>query len=314
MQGVFPRNCWHNLPEQSAGRIEIVIRATAAIFAGPAPGCVRGNYPMKFQPHISLGRGCGLFVVGMMCASLRGQESLDMNVRTTVEVPVPASFGPHPSFGMLPAVEIASPDKLVRPVSEAAILGVHKMLQEKLVAMGYVGVADKVRPDILITIQYGRGYLPNPYTIGVSSAAMTAGSIAPSPSGMRSEGPGQMSGDSGPRVSQRGEMNQLKRYEPNYESKMQFAAQEKLFFTIAAWNFASMQKGATRVRYWTTSVLVDDPDHRDLNQIYNQMLAAAGEFFNRRVDRAEVEVSTKIREGRVEVGIPQVVHDLDPKK
>jgi hypothetical protein len=314
MQGVFPWNCWHNLAEQSAGRFAIVIHASTAIFAVPTLARVRASLIMKTPPFVSVARVLSLCMGGVIVASLHGQEGLDLKVRTAVEVPVPASLGPHPTFAMLPAVEVASPEKFVRPVSETTLLGVYKILQEKLVTTGYIGVADKIRPDLLITIQYGRGYLPNPYTIGVSSSAMSAGSIDPNPGVARSEGPGRMSGDAGPTVLQRGEMNQLKRYDMNYESKMQLAAQEKLFFTIAAWNFASMQKGATRVRYWTTTVLVDDPDHRDLNQIYEQMITAAGEFLNRRLDGAEVDVSTKIREGRVEVGIPRVLDPAASKK
>jgi hypothetical protein len=248
------------------------------------------------------------------CTAIRAADAgLDINVRTTVELPRGESLGPHPTFAMVPAVEVASPEKLVRPVGASTLQGVYEMLQEKLEAQGYVGVHDPVHPEVLITIQYGRGYLPNPYTVGASTASMSAGALAAGASGGRSEGTSKMSGDSGPTVSQRGEMNQMRRFEPNYESKMQFAGREKLFFTIAAWNFASMQKGAKRVRYWTTTVLVDDPDHRDLNGIYAQMIAASAAFFNRRIDKEEIEVSAKIRDGRVEVGIPRIVEPAPPK-
>lgn len=237
---------------------------------------------------------------------LRAEDNgLDINVRTTVELPPGKSLSAHPTFVMLPAIEIASPEKLVRPVPEKTITAVHQLLQEKLQAQGYVGVTDKVRPEILITVQYGRGYLPNPYTLGKTTSEVPSAS-PPS---------GKMSGETGRSVTARGvDVDYFKHHAFNYESKAQLAAQEKLFVTIAAWDFASMQKGTKRVRYWTTTVLVDDPDHRDLNQIYDQMISASAEFFNRQLKHEEVEISTKVREGRVEVGIPKVVDEESPKK
>lgn len=225
--------------------------------------------------------------------NLRAQSAaLDLNIRTTVEVPPEKSLGPHPTFVMAPAVQVASDEKLVSPVPEKTLLAVHRLLQEKLETQGYVGVPDKVRPEVLVTVQYGRGFLPNPYMVGMSSADILTGRT----------------------ITMRGPADYLKRHELNYESKRQLAAEEKLYFCIAAWKFDSMRKGETPVRYWTTTIIVDDPDHRDLNQIYPQMIAAGAEFFNRRIHHDEIEVSTQVREGKVEVGIPQVVDDPKAKK
>jgi hypothetical protein len=75
---------------------------------------------------------------------------------------------------------------------------------------------------------------------------------------------------------------------------------------------ASMQKGAKPIRYWTT-ILGDDPDNRDLNQISDQMIAAGAELFNRKTEREEAEISTGIRNSRVIVGTSRVIPD-EPKK
>ncbi len=231
---------------------------------------------------------CVFAVTGLLSAA---EETLDINIRTTVEVPKGQSIGEHPTFIMYPAVEVAAAYKLEHPVPPKTVEAAHRLIQEKLQAQGYVPVADKQRPQVLITIQYGRGYLPNPYATGLARADASGGNV----------------------VSVVG-LPDMKRYEVEREAKRQFAAEEKLFFTVAAWDFASMQQGAKRVRYWTTTMIVDDPDHRDLNGIYRQMIAAGAKYFNRRIDREEVAVPTAIREGRVEVGTPNVVDDTKAKK
>lgn len=270
---------------------------------------------MKTLRRSSLLRVVAFFGGSVAWSAVQAQEpDLNINIRTTVEIPVTKSLGPHPTFGLMPAVEVAAAEKLVRPVADQTLVAVHRMLQEKLETQGYVGVTGKTRPEILITIQYGRGYLPNPYTLGMTvSDGQASGGAAGGLEKGPTAGADKMTGETGRTVVLRGPMNYMRRRESGFEGKMQSANQEKLFFTIIAWNFASMQKGAKRVRYWTTTILVDDPDHRDLNQIHDQMIAAGAEFFNRKTDREEAEISTRIRDGRVEIGTPRVIAD-DPKK
>lgn len=269
---------------------------------------------MNFSGLLSLLRMVVTFGVAAWSAVRAQEPELTLNVRTTVELPVPPSLGAHPTFAMAPAVEVAAAEQLARPVTDQTLLAVYRMLQEKLEAQGYAGVTGRTRPEILVTIQYGRGYLPNPYTLGMTVAdgdatRGAADSLAKGPTA----GADKMTGETGRTVLLRGPMNYMRRRESGFEGRMQSANQEKLFFTIIAWNFASMRKGEKPVRYWTTTVLVDDPDHRDLNQIHDQMIAAGAEFFNRKTDREEAEISTRIRNGRVEIGTPRVVDD-DPKK
>jgi hypothetical protein len=229
--------------------------------------------------------------LAVMAVSLLGvaaaqDNKINITIRTAVETPAGKSLGPHPKFVMFPAVEVASGLKLVRPVPPATLTAVLQLLQEKLQAQGYLAVGERDHPDVLLTVQYGRGFLANPYSRGVP-------------------GPGAIVFVSGlPDLD-----NNMDR-----EAKRQAAQEEKLFFTITAWDFASMQKGAKRVQFWTTTMFVDDPDNYDLGTIYQQMIAAGAEYFNRRTDREEVEIATRVREGRVEIGAPRVVEEPKPKR
>lgn len=241
---------------------------------------------------------------------LAAAPSLDLNVRSEVEPQASQALGAHPSFIMAPAVEVASGEKLVRPVAEATLMDVYRLLQEKLVAQGYVGVQDKTRPKVLVTIQYGRGHLPNPYTKGMTiSGGDPVDGVPVGVDKGPTAGAGKMTGETGPTVILRGPMDYLRRHETDFQGKMQSAEQEKLFFIITAWDFASMRKGEKRVRYWSTTILTDDPDHRDLNRIYAEMITAGAEYFNRKMNREEVELTATVKEGRVEVGTPRVIPD-----
>lgn len=57
-----------------------------------------------------------------------------------------------------------------------------------------------------------------------------------------------------------------------------------------------------------TTMHVDDPEHRDLNEISTKMLAAGVPYFDTHVAReSEVVINTALPEGRVNVGTPEVV-------
>ena len=58
---------------------------------------------------------------------------------------------------------------------------------------------------------------------------------------------------------------------------------------------------------WVATMSVDDPDHRDLNTIYKEMLAAAAPYFDREVEEAELEIFKPLSEGSVRIGTPSVV-------
>jgi hypothetical protein len=65
---------------------------------------------------------------------------------------------------------------------------------------------------------------------------------------------------------------------------------------------------------WMTTMHVDDPEHRDLNEISTKMLAAGAHYFDRRIGvEKEVVVAAAVPEGHVKVGTPEVVAPAKPK-
>jgi hypothetical protein len=58
-------------------------------------------------------------------------------------------------------------------------------------------------------------------------------------------------------------------------------------------------------------MVVDDPDHRDLNASMAKMLEAGAPYFDKEPKGPEVDIYKPIPPGRVNVGTPEVV---EPKK
>ncbi len=57
---------------------------------------------------------------------------------------------------------------------------------------------------------------------------------------------------------------------------------------------------------WKTVIVVDDLDHRDLNQLAQAMLEAGGKYFDKLHRGPEVEVRRPMPTGKVTVGTPEV--------
>ena len=91
-----------------------------------------------------------------------------------------------------------------------------------------------------------------------------------------------------------------------YEQKLQKAGFEKLFIRITAWAYPSGPKGKTKM-LWKAVMCVDDPDHRDLNTIAAEMVAAGAPYFDKEVREPEAEIFRPLPDGRVNVGTPEVV-------
>lgn len=260
----------------------------------------------------------GLACIAFDASPCRAQGlPLQINVRATVDardakissanaVAEPAS-GRGRTFAIYPAVEMPSLEKILKPLTPAAVNRIYGLVQTSLEARGYLGAKGNEKPEVMITVQYGRGLFNNPYrnyqdTGEARGAALgtDAGGISPYTA-------------NGPMVSVTG-LPDLKRFEPAHEAKLQAANEDKLFLMVTAWNVASLQKGRKPLRLWQTSMLVDDPDHRDLNQVYEKMLAAGGEYFDRKIVTEEVEISTEPSAGKVKVGTPRVMEDGKPVK
>jgi len=152
--------------------------------------------------------------------------------------------------------EAPSELKLVPPAAETQLV---QLLRTELNKRGFVGVtAPSQKPDVVLTVLYGRGYLRNPYLKGaaldeVSDILPVATIVLPHQS--------------------------LREREAGYEAKIQAAQQEKHFIRVTAWKYPGT-KGEKPAGQWKATMLVDDPTHRDLNSVAKDMLAAGAGYFD----------------------------------
>lgn len=165
-------------------------------------------------------------------------------------------------------------EKFAVPVDAEVIA---KKVAKELDRQGFWRAKPPLTPDFVITVDYGRGTLPNPYT-------GTSGEPVDNLSDTRAIG--------------------MLRQHKNYvglEEKIQRAGQEKLFIRMTAWKYPTSPKDKPK-RIWRTLMSVDDPDHRDLSVAADVMLAAGGAFFNQATEIEEAEVMKPLSDGKVHIG------------
>jgi hypothetical protein len=186
-----------------------------------------------------------------------------------------ASVLPHPSI--MP---------LVKPVDAIAIA---KDLNRLLVTLGFHPVQADQKPEIVITVEYGRGWLPNPYNdnnFGKVHNNLT---------------------DSDPLSAW--PLHEIF-FSLSTKVKEESMEEEKLIIQVKAWKYSPDPKQKLKL-LWMTTMEVDDPDHRDLNEIYQKLLAAGAPHFDHPIDREhEVVINTAVPEGHVKVGRPEVIDDF----
>jgi len=91
-----------------------------------------------------------------------------------------------------------------------------------------------------------------------------------------------------------------------HEANLQKASFEKLFIRVTAWETPKSADKKPRM-LWKTIMVVDDPDHRDLNEVAATMLHAGAPMFDKLQKTKEVLVNTTLPDGTVNVGTPEVV-------
>ena len=195
----------------------------------------------------------------------------------------------HARLFLLASVKPApSVEKLVNPVNAIALA---RELKRQLIAQGFQPARTDQKPEIIITVEYGRGWLSNPYSNSDQDKTITNLS------------------DSDSLVTWH------KLSFSRLEERRQWADQEKLIIQVRAWKYpppTGPKKKLTML--WMTTMHVDDPDHRDLGVLYPKLLAAGAPYFDRHIEREqEVVTTTEIPEGRVKVGPAEVIEDKKPK-
>lgn len=257
---------------------------------------------------LALGLLSGVAIPGRLPA-----EQLEVGVRAKVMNPYPVENiepgqegGEHGKIYSIVAVKrVPSEQALVRAVNVGSL---RRLTGLFLDANGFRESGYTEKAEVLITVAYGRGYPQNPYLLdtGGTDPWMKGGSGA-SINGKINEHIDFKS------VPITGGSRQLMTEMTNgYQAKLQKAEAEKLLIQVTAWENTPAGTGRGR-ELWSTTMVVDDPDHRDLNVIGGKMLEAGAAYFGRAGKEAETEIHQTLPEGRVELGVPHPVAPDQPK-
>lgn len=186
--------------------------------------------------------------------------------------------------------------KLVQPVDEAGLLA---RLRQTLNIHGFRESTAGETPDVVLTLLYGRGHLRNPYLANIDGD-ITSDSLVPT------AGESLWAASVDPRLYD-------KRQWGYYEHKLLAAQKEKLFIRVTAWKFPGDRK-ENPAELWKTTMVVDEPDRHDLNELYPKMLAAGVPFFDRHLKQEEVKIATPPKQGTVKLGPLKVLDESVPAK
>ena len=231
------------------------------------------------------------FLLANLSATLVAEdESLDVDVRSVILTPKPkgraSDAAPNPAlrvFRIRTPEEIQGPEKLVRPIDPDTALLMLNRLGIELETSGFRHAGPSEEPGILVSLEYGRGYLVNPYLDNRNTLASGNGASMLLPD--------------------------IRTLEPGVAARTSDAGYEKLFLIVSAWDYQEFKQHQKGRRLWTTTISVDDPDHRDLTRLYKSMLAVGGAYFDRPTKEEAARVSVPVTpEGKVKVGTPTVVH------
>ena len=270
--------------------------------SAPAPA-LGGQLRRIGRPVLARGFLLLLFYWGS-AASARPADAdatLGIGVRSVVTRPPAVQKsrelpGHNRLYAVLTVSLVASESPLVKPVDEVRLI--HR-LHTELNANGFQRADSHQRPEILLTVVYGRGWLRNPYLTGSASPIYDT-----------SQTPVLRALNSSSEMATRSVAGLTTPYidgmDPGYEAALQKASYEKLYLRITAFEYNSDPKARAHL-LWQTTMVVDDPGHRDLNTFAPQMLAAGAHYFDRAMTEKEVTFSVAAPDARVWVGTPEVV-------
>ena len=162
--------------------------------------------------------------------------------------------------------------KLKRPIDESAL---SNELKRALSAQGFREISGSDKPEILLSVVYGRGLLKNPYLDIIDE-------ISPE----------------GPVATVSSPADGFARHQIGFEAKLQNAQNEKLFVTVRAVKYPETPK-APAVRLWQTTMILDEPDNHDLNEDAREMFLIGASQFDRDLPKEGMIISTDDPKGKV---------------
>jgi len=222
---------------------------------------------------------------------------LDIQVRSNIDRPFKGwgreEAKDHGKVYLLASVtETLLARQLVMPLDENLLI---KHLRAELAKRGYREYTPREPPELVLTVLYGRGFLKNPYL----KDALYNEMMDPPVSTILAGNPKQL----------------MRQKEYGFEEKLQTANFEKLFIQVNAWAHPDTQpappKGKKKKpkRLWQTTMITDDPMHRDLNQFVDKLLSAGSKFFDQEMEDDEAFVRTDLPEGFIEYGDTVILED-----
>lgn len=185
--------------------------------------------------------------------------------------------------------EVTSVEPLARPV-DAAAMG--RQLRAEMASQGFKEITVGEKPEIVLTVNFGRGYPRNPYTEDAMIDELTPGT--PTSTVVL---PSQM----------------MRQRSFDGEGRLQKAQEEKLYISVSAWQYPET-KGEKPNLLWRTVIVTDNPDTRDLNLAMPSMLAAGVKYFDRTIKDGEVTINTTMPTGTVKLGPLEVIEPAPPGK
>ncbi len=235
-----------------------------------------------------------VFSASMILSAANEETSLKIAVSSKIDRPFEgwrkAPIKEHGKAYLLASIsEGRSGQELILPVDEVALLD---HLRKELAKRGFHEVQTE-KPEIILTVIYGRGFLKNPH-------------FYDSPT----------TGDPPmPNLATADRKYLRNRHDYGFQEKVDKANLEKLFIRVTAWANPADQipkKPDTKTKpkeLWHTTMTIDDPGNRDLNQLMDKLLAAGSHFFDREMDNAEEIIDNELPEGSVHFGEAKVIED-----
>ncbi len=160
-------------------------------------------------------------------------------------------------YTLLSIQQISAWQTLVHPVDVNALL---HHVRQSLEGQGFQAAKARQAPDIVLTVQYGRDLLENPYLGGHGEPPPISGIASATAINEGGTALEQL-----PNQTIAGTPVQLmNRISPGAEARTQKAGYEKLYLRITAWQYPFDPKARPK-QLWTTTMAVDDPDRADLN-------------------------------------------------
>jgi hypothetical protein len=181
---------------------------------------------------------------------------------------------PHGKVYYIMSLKAVESEKALKATVDEKALGAQ--LRQALSAQGFREMAADEKPDILLTVNYGRGFLKNPYLPDGVDEISSETSVA--------------------NISSADQV--FAQRQIGYETKRQNAQLEKLFITVRALKYPESKQEKPK-RLWQTTMILDEPDLRDINQVAKDMFLVGVQHFDRVLPKEGIVVSTDDPKGRV---------------